>query len=247
MTEYIKFPSGDDFDRVADEFKTKWGVPQCIGAVDGCHIPICAPNEQHTDYYNRKGWYSMIVEGLVDVHYCFLNVCIGWPGSVHDARVFGHSNLYKKITHGHLVPNKSISISGVHVPLYMIGDSVYLMQSWLMKPFAYNSDITACQRNYNYRICRARIVVENAFGQLKARWRHVMRRNDIHTDNIPHVIAATCVLHNICEVHHEHFNDTWLEHNEGAYDQPATVTTRDTSVGSPHTIRNVLLSYFQSN
>jgi len=51
MKEYIKFPLGDDMDRVVDEFKTKWEV----GAVDGCHIPICAPSEQYTDYYNRKG------------------------------------------------------------------------------------------------------------------------------------------------------------------------------------------------
>ena len=64
MKQYIKFPSGNDFDRVVDEFKTKWGVPQCFGAIYGCHIPICAPSEQHTDYYNRKGWYSMIVQGL---------------------------------------------------------------------------------------------------------------------------------------------------------------------------------------
>ena len=247
MKEYIKFPSGDDLDHVVDEFKTKWGVPQCFGAVDGCHIPICAPSEQHTDYYNRKGWYSMIVQGLVDANYRFLDVCIGWPGSVHDARVFAHSNLYKKSTHGHLIPNKLVTISGVCVPLYMIGDSTYPMQSWLMKPFAHNSNLSACQRNYNYRICRARIVVENAFGRLKARWRRVLKRNDMHTDNIPHVIAATCVLHNICEVHHEHFNDAWLQNTEGEHDQPATVRTRDTSIGSSHAIRNALVSYFRSN
>ena len=52
IKEYIKFPSGDDLDHVVDEFKTKWRVPQCLGAVDGCHIPICAPSEQHTDYHN---------------------------------------------------------------------------------------------------------------------------------------------------------------------------------------------------
>ena len=86
-----------------------------------------------------------------------------------------HSNLYKKITHGHLIPNKLVTISGVCVPLYMIGDSAYPMQSWLMKPFAHNSDLTACLRNYNYRLYRARIVVENAFGQLKARWRHALK------------------------------------------------------------------------
>ena len=116
----------------------------------------------------------MIIQGLVDANYQFLDVCIRWPGSVHDARVFTHSNLCKKITHRHLVPNKSITISGVQVPLYMIGDSAYPMQSWLMKPFAHNSDLTAHQRHYNYRTCKARIVVENAFGRFKARWRRVM-------------------------------------------------------------------------
>ena len=120
----------------------------------------------------------------------------------------------------------------------MIGDSAYPMQTWLMKPFAYNSELSAHQRNYNYRICRARIVVENAFGRLKARWRRILKRNDMHTDNIPHVIAATCVLHNICEVHHEHFNDAWLHNSEGEYDQPSTLAARDTSAGTPHTIRN---------
>ena len=69
----------------------------------------------------------------------------------------------------------------------------------------------------------------------------------MHTENIPHVIAATCVLHSICEIHHEHFNDAWLQNSEGEHDQPTTVTTRDTSVGSSHTIRNALVSYFQSN
>ena len=42
---------------MVDEIKTKW---ECLGAVDGCHIPIFAPSEQHTEYYNRKGWYLLI-------------------------------------------------------------------------------------------------------------------------------------------------------------------------------------------
>ena len=40
MKQYIKFPSGDEIDCVIDEFSTRRGVPQCFGAVDGCHIPV---------------------------------------------------------------------------------------------------------------------------------------------------------------------------------------------------------------
>ena len=96
LAKYITFPSGEQLDGVVDGFFTKWGVPQCVGAIDGCHIPIAAPVNNHRDYYNHKGWYSMILQGVVDANYRFLDVCVGWPGSLNDARVFAHSNLYKK-------------------------------------------------------------------------------------------------------------------------------------------------------
>ena len=35
MKDYIKFPYAGRLDRVVDEFKIKWGVPHCFGAVDG--------------------------------------------------------------------------------------------------------------------------------------------------------------------------------------------------------------------
>ena len=57
----------------------------------GSHIPVCAPANMYTDYYNRKGWYSMLVQAVVDPENLFTNLNIGWPGSVHDACVFCHS------------------------------------------------------------------------------------------------------------------------------------------------------------
>ena len=93
----------------------------------------------------------MLIQGVVDPSYCFLNICIGWPGSVHDARVFVNSSLYKKITDNQLIPDKTEEIGSVDMSLYMIVDSAYPLQSWLMKPFSYSSDFTTMQHTYNYR------------------------------------------------------------------------------------------------
>ena len=70
------------------------GFPQVVGAVDGCHVAILAPNENPADYVNRKGFYSIILQGLVDSDYLFRDVYVGWPGKVHDSRVFKNSPLY---------------------------------------------------------------------------------------------------------------------------------------------------------
>ena len=114
----------------------------------------------------------------------------------------------------------------------MIGDSAYPLKLWLMKPFAHNTDLTSQQKNYNYRVSRARITIEFAYGCLKGRWCRLMKRNDMHVSNIPHVITVTCILHNVCEIHCEHFNDTWMQSGKVYYVQPETVA-RDTPSGPP--------------
>ena len=71
MKDYIQFPTGNKLDQIVYEFNTKCGLPQCFRAIDGSCVPISAPSNLHTDYYNRKGWYSMLIQGLVDANYCF--------------------------------------------------------------------------------------------------------------------------------------------------------------------------------
>lgn len=102
MPELIKIPQGDEMERIVNGFENRWGYPQCGGAIDGSHIPIQGQLNFHTDYYNRKGWYSVIIQALVDHNYCFMDVNIGWPGSCHDARVFSNSSVYTKGNNGSL-------------------------------------------------------------------------------------------------------------------------------------------------
>ena len=94
-------------------FETAWGFPQCVGAIDGCHIPVQAPALNHTDYYKRKGWYSILLQAVVDSKYRFTNICVGWPGSVHDARVFANSSLYKKASAGNVLTGDSIIVNAL--------------------------------------------------------------------------------------------------------------------------------------
>ena len=122
LKEYISFPSGDGL-KLSEVFEKAWGLPQCAGAVDGSHIPIAAPTTNHTDYYNRKGYYSIIIQALVDYQYLFLDIYTGWPGSVHDARVLAHSSLFKKASEGNL-PATSRCLNGVDLPLYFVGDCI---------------------------------------------------------------------------------------------------------------------------
>ena len=79
-----------------------------------------------------------------------------------------------------------------------------------MKPFSHGTGLTPQHKTFNYRISSARIVVENAYGPLKVHWHRLMKRNDMSIENIPNIITAACILHNICEIHNEGFNDSWL-------------------------------------
>ena len=115
LPKYVKIPKGDRLKEVVDGFELTKGFPQAVGAIDGTHIPIIRPEQSPADYYNRKGYYSIIMQGLVDFRGIFMDICIGWPGKVHDARVFSNSEVYKKGMQGTLLPDWKKEISGVQV------------------------------------------------------------------------------------------------------------------------------------
>ena len=243
--EFIRIPHGDELCDVVRLFDVKWGFPQCFGAIDGSHIPIVAPDESPKDYYNRKGWFSLNIQALVDSRYRFMDLCIGWPGSVHDARVLSRSELYNRGEAGTLVGDLPRHIAGVDVPLLILGDAAYPLLSWLMTPYRDSGRLTAAQKRYNYRQSRARMVVENAFGRLKGRWRVLLKRLDNRLDAVPHIIMTCATLHNICETFGDHFHEIWREENtDDRRRQPQdTVQVRDVNDTSAITIRQALTTH----
>ena len=57
---FIKFPlTIQEIRNKMDEFEESYGIPQIMGAINGCHIEINAPPDNHEDYFNRKQHYSV--------------------------------------------------------------------------------------------------------------------------------------------------------------------------------------------
>ena len=88
LPRFVQIPKGEQLNKIIDDFESERGFPQAVGVIDGTHIPIIRPEESFTDYYNRKGYYSVFMQAVVDCYGLFMEVYIGWPGRVHDARVF---------------------------------------------------------------------------------------------------------------------------------------------------------------
>lgn len=57
----IKWPTGERVDEVWAGFENTSGFPKIIGAIDGTHINIPAPNKYPESYVNRKGHHSIQV------------------------------------------------------------------------------------------------------------------------------------------------------------------------------------------
>ncbi|KAL2099480.1 hypothetical protein ACEWY4_003874 [Coilia grayii] len=237
----FKHPSAAELRLIVQGFRDRWRFPQVAGAIDGTHITIRAPSENSSDYYNRKGNYSIILQGVVDHRMRFWDINVGRPGKVHDARVLSLSSLYDLGSAGTLLPHWSEAFEGVDVPLFLLGDSAYPLLPWLMKPYPEGGGITPQQLNFNHKLSQARMTVERAFGRLKGRWRCLLKLNDTHITFISRIVSACCVLHNYCEYHNEEYleGDTEVEEAESVGHQEQVPGQQQ-----PKDIRDALCSYF---
>ncbi|XP_033112550.1 protein ALP1-like [Anneissia japonica] len=190
---YAPKPSTNEMKDIINGFETIWG-----GSIDGCHIPILPPTEYHTDFYNWKQWHSVLLQAVVDYRYRFIDFDVGWPGKYHDAWVFEHSQIGRTIAQGRFYPELTKQIDGVDVPVVLVGDAAYALSKNRMKPYP-EAKLTPDQRAFNFIQSRSRMVVENAFGRLKNRWRCLIKRNDSKTSNLQYIICAFILLHNFCE------------------------------------------------
>ena len=95
--EFIKIPTGQKAQEVMEAFEEKKGYLGVIGAIDGTHIPIKATKQNHEQYINRKGFFSVQLQVIRDPNLFITHVFCGYPCSVHDARVFRNSLICREV------------------------------------------------------------------------------------------------------------------------------------------------------
>ena len=64
-------------EKFSDQYMEIWNMPHVIGALDGKHIAMDYPKCSGTQYYNYKGFYSLVLWAVCDAKYNFTMVDIG--------------------------------------------------------------------------------------------------------------------------------------------------------------------------
>jgi hypothetical protein len=193
-SELVKWPTGELRRMVHLGFNNIGGFNNVIGAIDGTHIILgTAPLKQPEIYWNRKKKYSIQCQGIVDHRGVFIDYEIGWPGSVHDAKVYRNSFFYQ---------NVSTLIKGWD---YLLGDSAYPLSTFLIKPFNNSENNLEAQFNVSHSLHR--VVVENAFGRFKNRFSSLKELNVRKISTAVHFTECCIILYNFLETN----NDSWDE------------------------------------
>ena len=141
--------------------ETAHELPHCFGYVDGSEIPLAEkPTQDPEAFFSRKQRYALKMQVVCDHHLRIRHLITGYPGSVHDARIFNNSELALK-------PESYFSDDE-----WIAGDSAYKLTSTILTPFRKNSaaaNSTDCKR-FNRVFSEFRVRIEHCFSCLKERF-----------------------------------------------------------------------------
>ena len=201
--DVLALPTPEQWRQHALDFEQEWHFPNCVGAVDGKHVMMEKPINSGSINYNYKGYCSIVLMTVVDAKYRFVYISVGANGQESDGGVWAACDLGQKLEAQQnggtqVLPGpEPLPGSAEVMPHVLVGDEAFPLREHLMRPFPGAALNTDERRVYNYRLCRARRTVENAYGIMAQRWRVYRGPIGCSVATTKLIVQATCVLHNV--------------------------------------------------
>lgn len=196
--EYVRFPDEQDWEAIAQGMFDTFGVPNCLGAIDGKHVRIFAPPHSGTLHYNYKRYHSIILMAAAESNRRITWAAVGVPGSQNDATVFKFSELGTRINNGNanLPPDRTIPGTDVKTPYYFLGDGGFPVKKNIMVPYVRSACMTYSEKKFNKKLSGGRQVIECAFGILANKWKILQQPLNFKLETTNTVVMALVCLHN---------------------------------------------------
>lgn len=248
---HMKEPTKQDWENIAEDFENIWQFKNCLGSIDGKHVAITCPPHSGSKFFNYKKYYSVVLLAVVDAHKRFIIIDVGSLGRFSDGGILNDSVFGKKLINNQLnLPDDRPldENSSVRVPYVFIGDKAFALRKNLLRPYPCTTNDRP-KRIFNYRLSRARNVVENAFGILSARWRVYRRPLECRLEMVDHIIKATCVLHNYLSVQSSSLPTSATDYRNDNDQRPNNNMAFDRlrATREAFIVRNIYCDYFNNS
>ena len=150
------------------------------------------------EYHNYKGQESIFLLAICDSNYSFTHVDVGALGRASDGGVFEVSTLQAALTSNNINLPLACLVPGCTEPspYEILANEVFPLKSHLMWPYP-KRVVTDERRIFNYRLARARRLIENLFGILTSAWRILVHRIDLQPNKTGTIVLVCWTLHNL--------------------------------------------------
>ncbi|XP_026442293.1 putative nuclease HARBI1 [Papaver somniferum] len=177
----------------------------CVGAIDGTHIPAMVSEEEKPLYRNRKGFISQNVLVACSFDLQFHYVLAGWEGSAYDARV-----LDSALTRSDklIVPEGKFYLGDAGFALTPSFITPYRGVRYHLKEYGRNRPKDA-KELFNLRHSSLRNAVERIIGILKRRFIILQAQPQYPYESQVKIVLACCIIHN--HIRRECINDLFLD------------------------------------
>ncbi|XP_019888574.1 putative nuclease HARBI1 [Ooceraea biroi] len=155
--------------------------------MDCTHIRVQSYGGEDSELFrNRKGYFSLNIQEVINARLEIIDIVARWPGSTHDSTIFNHSRI------------KSLFEANRFDDGLLLGDSGYPNLPYLMTPV--QNLTTPAEHLYNEAQIRTRSKIERCFGIWKRRFPVLSIGSRFHPpQKLLPVIIATAILHKIVQ------------------------------------------------